>query len=528
MENLNIQLPWPGWRAVKYLGSGQFGSVYEVVRTQLGITERAAVKVIARPKDEDEVEQLYESGFDKESVAAYYEESLNRYIREYRMMMELKGQSNIVSCDDFALIPNPDGPGWKIYIRMELLTSLKKVPKETLEKDSGVILLGMDICRALMLCEQKHIIHRDIKPENVMVSSFGNFKLCDFGISRVLDHTTNATKAGTPLYWAPEVVRMEKYGQTVDIYSLGIMMYELLNNRRVPFIRADEPLTAKKIDEAMNRRQKGEQVPPPANGLPELKRIVLKACAYHPQDRYASAEEMYADLEALVNGGENIRSQTFRPQCGMAERMRGERTCENKPEVLNGWKTMGDQGNQNDHGWKTQAGSDDRASWGKQDDWASWETQNVGGQNETQDRVTFDGGYLSEDMITDPATREAVLEDAYVLLVGRKINNIEELRYKFFGQIIPDNRKLLLVAKDYSRDAYEQLGRFVRQGFVRMVAVWAPEEKGTLEEIAALTGTRIIGAEPISYVTLDELGHVEHVRVWEEGMELTKKFSKNR
>ena len=237
MEDFNIQLPWPGWRAVKYLGSGQFGSVYEVERAQLGITERAAVKVIARPKDEDEVEQLYESGFDKESVSAYYEESLNRYIREYRMMMELKGQSNIVSCDDFALIPNPDGLGWKIYIRMELLTSLKKVPKEMLEKDSGVIRLGMDICRALMLCEQKHIIHRDIKPENVMVSSFGNFKLCDFGISRVLDHTTNATKAGTPLYWAPEVVRMEKYGQTVDIYSLGIMMYEMLNNRRVPFIR---------------------------------------------------------------------------------------------------------------------------------------------------------------------------------------------------------------------------------------------------------------------------------------------------
>ena len=453
MEDFNIQLPWPGWRAVKYLGSGQFGSVYEVERAQLGITERAAVKVIARPKDEDEVEQLYESGFDKESVSAYYEESLNRYIREYRMMMELKGQSNIVSCDDFALIPNPDGLGWKIYIRMELLTSLKKVPKEMLEKDSGVIRLGMDICRALMLCEQKHIIHRDIKPENVMVSSFGNFKLCDFGISRVLDHTTNATKAGTPLYWAPEVVRMEKYGQTVDIYSLGIMMYEMLNNRRVPFIRADEPITAKKIDEAMDRRQRGEQVPPPANGHPELKRIVLKACAYRPQDRYASAEEMYADLETLANGGENISSQ-----CGMAER--------NQTEVQNAWKTMGSQ--------------------------------------------------------------EAVLEDVYVLLVGRKINNIEELRYKFFGQIIPDNRKLLLVAKDYSRDAYEQLGRFVRQGFVRMVAVWAPEEKGTLEEIASLTGTRIIGAEPISYVTLDELGHAERVRVWEDGMELTKKSSKKR
>ena len=83
-----------------------------------------------------------------------------------------------------------------------------------------------------------------------------------------------------------------------------------------------------------------------------------------------------------------------------------------------------------------------------------------------QDRLVFDGGCRSEDMITEPDTQEAVLEDVYVLLVGRKISNIEELRYKFFGQIIPDNRKLLLVAKDYSRDAYEQLGRFVRQGLV--------------------------------------------------------------
>ena len=98
-------------------------------------------------------------------------------------------------------------------------------------------------------------------------------------------------------------------------------------------------------------------------------------------------------------------------------------------------------------------------------------SQTSGGRNETQDRLIFDGGYLSEDMVTEPDTQEAVLEDVYVLLVGRKINNIEELRYKFFGQIIPDNRKLLLVAKDYSRDAYEQLGRFVRQGFVHMVAV---------------------------------------------------------
>ena len=52
MEDLNIQLPWPGWRAVKYLGSGQFGQVYEIERTQAGMTEHAAVMIVTRPKDE--------------------------------------------------------------------------------------------------------------------------------------------------------------------------------------------------------------------------------------------------------------------------------------------------------------------------------------------------------------------------------------------------------------------------------------------------------------------------------------------
>ena len=302
MENLNIQLPWPGWRAVKYLGSGQFGQVYEIERTQAGITEHAAVKIVTRPKDESELEARYENGFDEESVAASYAEELQQYASEYRLMLEMKGQSNIISCDDFTLIENPNGIGGKIYIRMELLTPLKKMQKEIFTKEETVIRLGMDICRALMLCEEKHIIHRDIKPENIMVSQFGDFKLCDFGVSRFLDHTTNASQSGTPAYWAPEIAHMEKYGKSVDLYSLGIMMYWMLNNRKMPFVDADEVMTAQKMNEALRRRYSGEDLPMPAKGSHRLKQIVLKACAYRPSDRYTSANEMYADLEALQSG----------------------------------------------------------------------------------------------------------------------------------------------------------------------------------------------------------------------------------
>ena len=300
MENFeNIRLPWPDWKIVKYLGGGAYGKVYEIERDLIGIREKSALKIISRPKEASELEMDYQNGYDQESIAAKYTEILQDYIKEYKLMKELQGQSNIVSCDDFAIEKNPDGIGGKIYIRMELLTPLKKVTKERLLSEEEVIRLGKDICKALILCESRNIIHRDIKPDNVMISKFGDFKLGDFGVSKVMGHTTAGTMTGTEGYIAPEVLHMEKYGKEVDIYSLGIVMYWLLNNRRMPFIRADEKLTPSKVSEASLRRYHGDKIPAPKNGSARLKQIVLKACEYSPKDRFLTAQEMYDALIEL-------------------------------------------------------------------------------------------------------------------------------------------------------------------------------------------------------------------------------------
>ena len=300
MENFeNIRLPWPDWKIVKYLGGGAYGKVYEIERNISGMQERAALKIVSRPKDESEIEEDDKNGYDHESIVAKYTEILQDYIQEYKLMKELQGQSNIVSCDDFALEKNPNGIGGKIYIRMELLTPLQKVTKERILSDEEVIKLGKDICKALILCENRNIIHRDIKPDNVMISSFGDYKLGDFGVSKVMGHTTAGTMTGTEGYIAPEVLHMEKYGKEVDIYSLGIVMYWLLNNRRMPFIEATGKLTPSKVNEASMRRYQGEKIPAPYNGSAELKWIVLKACEYRSKDRYTSAQEMYDALDSL-------------------------------------------------------------------------------------------------------------------------------------------------------------------------------------------------------------------------------------
>ena len=95
---------------------------------------------------------------------------------------------------------------------------------------------------------------------------------------------------------------MERYGQAADIYSLGITLYWLLNNRRMPFIDANQQITLAVKNEAMDRRYRGEKLPVPKNGSKRLKEIVLKACEYKPEDRYASAQAMYDELDALKAG----------------------------------------------------------------------------------------------------------------------------------------------------------------------------------------------------------------------------------
>ena len=178
---------------------------------------------------------------------------------------------------------------------MEYVTSLPKYLKARSMTVREIIKLGIDICTALELCSKKGIIHRDIKDENILVNEDGVFKLGDFGIARELSGSGRAASMrGTPLYMAPEVYRGEKYNSAVDIYSLGIVLYKLLNNSRMPFMPPyPEKIKYRDSEEALDRRISGEALPLPVNGGDALGRIVVKACAYKPggQVRVGSRDE---------------------------------------------------------------------------------------------------------------------------------------------------------------------------------------------------------------------------------------------
>ena len=292
---------WPGWETVRLIGRGSYGAVYEIQRDVFGETEKAAMKVISIPQSTSESDELRGAGYDGQSITDTFREHLKSIIAEYSIMRKLNGHSNVVSCDDVRYIQHTDGFGWDIFIKMELLTPLVQALGKDIP-DEQVIRIGRDICRALALCRKFNIVHRDIKPANIFVSSTGDCKLGDFGVARTMEKTSGASKVGTYEYMAPEVYHGAPYGAGADIYSLGMVLYWLLNDRRGPFLAPPPALpTASEKERARERRFGGEPLPPPAHGSERLKRIVLKACAYDPKDRYQTADDLLSDLEAPGN-----------------------------------------------------------------------------------------------------------------------------------------------------------------------------------------------------------------------------------
>ena len=303
----NVNIPWPGWKAIREIGEGGYGKVYEIERTQHGITENDALKVIRIPKNQQQYDELaYRmSSEDSEAVNAVFTEQKDKLIEEIRAMQKLKANDNIVGIKDWSVEKLEDGYSWEIYIRMDILTPLIQYVKGNPLDEDGIIRLGEDICRALIQCEKENIVHRDIKPDNTMVSPVGKFMLADFGIARYLEDETTMTGIGSKPYMAPEVANYQKSDKTVDIYSLGLVMYEMLNNNRPPFVKAEGRYSALEREAAIQRRIRGEELPEPVNGSDGLKRIVLKACSPVSSGRYSSAEKMLEDLKGLKKASSN-------------------------------------------------------------------------------------------------------------------------------------------------------------------------------------------------------------------------------
>ncbi|MCX7745698.1 MAG: DUF5050 domain-containing protein [Clostridia bacterium] len=290
---------WGSWYVEELLGEGSFGKVYKISKEEWGYRYTSALKLISIPTKDQYREALASLENNQEMLEKYFEDAVQGIVNEIRLLYTLRGNSNVISYEDHVVERNIDKFGWDLLIRMEHVTSVTKYVSEHQMTREEVIKLGTDICSALEMCAKKGIIHRDIKDENIFVSDDGVFKLGDFGIARELSKSGRAASMkGTPLFAAPEVFKGETYDVTADLYSLGIVLYRLLNCGRLPFMPPyPEPIRYRDSETALDKRLSGEPMPPPARAGKKLSDIILKACSYSPTDRFISASKMRRTLE---------------------------------------------------------------------------------------------------------------------------------------------------------------------------------------------------------------------------------------
>lgn len=301
-----VKTLWPDWEIEDEIGAGAYGTVYKA--NYVGGDELpdqtesvAAIKVIEVPANSTEARELKNMYPAEADLTSYLENIVTEMFGEIQSLETLKNNPNVVQIRDCIVWEDKANFQWRLLIRMEYLQPFTEYLYEHEMSEHDVIRLGIDICNALVECESKGIIHRDIKPQNIMVTADGRFKLGDFGVAKntYLKNNTMSIK-GSYSYMAPETFRAQQYTAKVDQYALGLVLYQLLNHNRDPFVPLDKQLVnGRDKEQALARRVKGDPLEAPVQASERMAKIILRACAYDPDQRFAHIKDMRKQLQVL-------------------------------------------------------------------------------------------------------------------------------------------------------------------------------------------------------------------------------------
>lgn len=295
---LDLSRVWPELKAVEKIGEGSFGKVYKCESEEFGIKSVCAVKVISIPQSSSVLKDECFDGFSDEQIRNSLKEFVDDFEKEIKLMKTLKGAPNVVAVEDYKITERTNETGWDIYIRTEYLEQFYSAFRNKPVTETDVKVLVSDICNALDICAKNGIIHSDIKPDNIFVDRFGSYKLGDFGMAKRFESLPYASGGmGARAYIAPEILRGEAYNCRSDIFSLGRIAYKLLNRNRDPFVNMDSDIVSfRERSDAMARIFKGDKMPAPVDASPEMAAVILKACEFRPENRFASAAEFRASI----------------------------------------------------------------------------------------------------------------------------------------------------------------------------------------------------------------------------------------
>jgi serine/threonine-protein kinase len=268
------------YRVKRELGRGGMGAVY--LAEQPGLGREVAIKQLVASAAADPV-------------------ALKRFLQEAQVMARTS-HPNLVQVHDLELM------GTENYIVLEFIRgkSLRDWMNQGPITPPQVFAVMHGVLQALDYAHKRAIVHRDMKPENVLISDDGMVKVADFGIARLTDDTgvggtatKTGTTVGTPQYMSPEQVSSSKVDGRSDLYSAGIMFYEL--------VAGQPPFTASEADGPFTLMAKHVQAPPKPPSVfrpgldPTVEQVILRALAKRPEDRFQTGEEFDNAITAAAD-----------------------------------------------------------------------------------------------------------------------------------------------------------------------------------------------------------------------------------
>ena len=277
------------YRIVEVLGEGGMGLVFRAIRIDGLFEQVVALKLIKRGMDSVQIQRRFQT--------------------ERQILARLQ-HDNIARLYDGGLTDD-DRP----YFAMEYVDGLpidRYCDRHNLPVDDRLALF-VTVCKAVLYAHSKLVVHRDLKPDNILVTADGTVKLLDFGIAKVLagdgaDGVTSLTAEGmrvlTPGYASPEQERGDAIGTSSDIYSLGVVLYELLAGKRPSVARPSLDASGTVMQGALEPENPSRVVEPGKRRrlTGDLDVICLKALRHDPERRYASVEALADDIERHRNG----------------------------------------------------------------------------------------------------------------------------------------------------------------------------------------------------------------------------------
>jgi serine/threonine protein kinase/tetratricopeptide (TPR) repeat protein len=271
------------YKIIEKLGSGGMGDVYKAEDTKLKRT--VALKFLPREYSSD--------------IAAK-----ERFIHEAQAASALD-HPNI--CNIYEIGETDDGQSFIAMACYEGLSLRQKMKDERLKKDEAIDII-IQVAKGLARAHEEGIVHRDVKPANIMITSRGEVKILDFGLAKLAGQT-RLTKSGTTLgtvaYMSPEQARGDDVDQRSDIWSLGVILCEMLSGA-LPFRGDyDQAVIYSILNEEPEELQNEGDIPQ------ELHTIIKKVLAKDPAQRYQSVEELLHDFEPLSLEAVLLREESF-------------------------------------------------------------------------------------------------------------------------------------------------------------------------------------------------------------------------